>query len=223
MGLSVRNYVYVADDASSAVAPPRRVTRYERIVKPAIDRFFALVLSCVFAPVMLVVALLVRIDLGRSVILRQQRVGRDGRMFIVHKFRTMSADRRCAHLDYEGADRRRTHKHPNDPRLTSLGRALRKWSLDEIPQLWDVLAGNMSLVGPRPELPAIVARYEPWQHARHAVKPGLTGLWQVKARGNGEMHECTDLDIEYATRVTLRADMKILFTTPFAVLAGRGF
>jgi lipopolysaccharide/colanic/teichoic acid biosynthesis glycosyltransferase len=97
------------------------------------------------------------------------------------------------------------------------------WSLDELPQLWDVLTGKMSLVGPRPELPEIVARYEPWQHARHAVNPGLTGLWQIKARGNGEMHERTDLDIEYASRVTLRTDLTILLATPFAILAGRGF
>jgi lipopolysaccharide/colanic/teichoic acid biosynthesis glycosyltransferase len=122
---------------------------------------------------------------------------------------------------YEDEERRRTHKHPNDPRLTVLGRFLRKWSLDELPQLWNVVRGDMSIVGPRPELTEIVSGYEPWQHDRHRVKPGLTGLWQVRARGDGPMHERTDLDVNYAARVLFRTDFKILLLTVPTVLGRR--
>ena len=200
-----------------------KVTVYERFFKPVIDRALALVLLVVLSPVLLVVGVMVAVSLGRPIVLRQRRVGRNGESFVLHKFRTMHPDRRSPGREYDGDDRRITHKHPDDPRLTSVGQALRKWSLDELPQLWDVVLGTLSLVGPRPELESIVARYEPWQHARHAVKPGLTGLWQVKARGDGEMHEHTDLDIEYVQKVTLRGDLKIMVLTLPAILTRKGY
>ena len=204
----------------------RDVTRYERFLKPALDRVLALLLLVILAPVMLIVTGAVWLSLGRPILFRQTRVGRDGRLFRLHKFRTMSADRRFIsrrRTPRDDRDRRRTHKHPDDPRLTVVGRTLRKWSIDELPQLWDVVTGKLSLVGPRPELTSIVSKYEPWQHARHAVKPGLTGLWQVTARGSGPMFEHTDLDIEYAQRVTFRRDLKILLLTIPAVLAHTGY
>jgi lipopolysaccharide/colanic/teichoic acid biosynthesis glycosyltransferase len=211
------------------VSPPtlsiaHRTTAYERLPKPAFDRVLAFVLLVVLSPIIAVVAVLVRMSLGSPVFLRQKRVGRNGEVFELHKFRTMHADRRSEGLGtaYDGGDRRQTHKHPNDPRMTLVGRTLRKWSLDELPQLLDVLEGKLSMVGPRPELVNIVANYEPWQHARHAVKPGLTGLWQITARGDGEMHEHTDLDVKYAQKVTLRNDLKIMLLTPPAILAHKG-
>jgi lipopolysaccharide/colanic/teichoic acid biosynthesis glycosyltransferase len=208
-----------------ALAPARETTAYERIFKPAVDRVLALALLVVLSPVFIVVAILVRLSLGSPVLLRQKRVGRNGQVFELHKFRTMHADRRSETIGtiYSDGDRRRTHKHPNDPRLTLVGRTLRKWSLDELPQLLDVVDGKLSLVGPRPELVNIVDNYEPWQHARHAVKPGLTGLWQVTARGEGAMHEHTDLDIEYADKVTFRNDLKIMLKTPIAILSHKGY
>jgi len=201
----------------------RRESGYEQLVKPVIDRFLACVLLVVLSPLLLVVAVMVGFSLGRPIVLRQRRVGRNGKPFVLHKFRTMHPDRRRIGVVYDGGDRRRTHKHPDDPRLTPAGRTLRKWSLDELPQLWDVVTGKLSLVGPRPELESIVAHYEPWQHARHAVKPGLTGLWQVKARGDGEMHEHTDLDVEYAKHVTLLGDLKIMLLTIPAILSRKGY
>jgi lipopolysaccharide/colanic/teichoic acid biosynthesis glycosyltransferase len=98
---------------------------------------------------------------------------------------------------------------------------LRRYSLDELPQLWNVVRGELSLVGPRPELVAIVNRYEPWQHARHAVKPGMTGLWQVTERGNGFMHEHTDVDLRYLKVVSLWTDLKIMLLTIPVVLGLR--
>jgi lipopolysaccharide/colanic/teichoic acid biosynthesis glycosyltransferase len=199
---------------------PRRVTGYERFVKPMIDRTVGTVLLLAVLPTLLLVALAVRALLGRSVIFKQRRVGRGGRPFTMYKFRTMHADRRGARLPH-APDRRITHKHPRDPRLTPLGRFLRKWSLDELPQLWNVARGDMSLIGPRPELMDIVDRYESWQHERHAVKPGLTGLWQVLARGDGPMHENTHLDLAYVRRVRFTTDCKILLHTIPALLGRR--
>jgi lipopolysaccharide/colanic/teichoic acid biosynthesis glycosyltransferase len=201
----------------------RKVTLYERFFKPVIDRILACVLLVVLSPILLVVGVMVAISLGRPIVLRQFRVGRNGERFVLHKFRTMHPDRRAPGREFHGDDRRITHKHPDDPRLTPVGQALRKWSLDELPQLWDVVLGTLSLVGPRPELESIVANYEPWQHARHVVKPGLTGLWQVKARGDGEMHEHTDLDIEYVQNVTLRGDLSIMVLTLPAILTRKGY
>jgi lipopolysaccharide/colanic/teichoic acid biosynthesis glycosyltransferase len=206
-----------------AVPDARNVTRYERFAKPVLDKALALALLVLLAPLLAVVAIAVAVSLGIPILLVQQRVGRDGAVFGLHKFRTMAPDRRNGVDAYAGVDRRLTHKHPDDPRLTRVGRVLRKWSLDELPQLWDVLTGKLSIVGPRPELVGIVDEYEPWQHERHAVKPGLTGLWQVTARGDGEMHERTDIDIEYLQHVTLRNDVKIMLRTIPAVLAHKGY
>ncbi len=198
------------------LAKPRRIGRYERWVKPVLDRIAGIVLSIVTAPVVAVIALLIRTKMGAPVLFRQRRVGLHGREFVVYKFRTMTPDRRRGPSRPVEVERRVTHKSEHDPRHTPLGRVLRRWSLDELPQLWNVAKGEMSLVGPRPELPEIVARYEPWQHRRHEVKPGLTGLWQVSARGDKPMHEATELDIEYVENLSFLTDLKILLATPRA-------
>jgi lipopolysaccharide/colanic/teichoic acid biosynthesis glycosyltransferase len=158
------------------------------------------------------VALVVRMDLGPGVLFRQRRVGLGDREFTVFKFRTMHneipADARQGSCPEHG------HKCPDDPRHTRIGKVLRKLSLDEIPQLVNVLRGEMSIVGPRPELPEIVA-----SHERHEVKPGLTGLWQVTERGNGKlMCQSTTPDVVYARTVSLKTDMSILARTVPAML-----
>lgn len=136
-------------------------------------------------------------------------------------------DRREAERRRSHSGRRQRHKTLDDPRHTGLGRFLRATSLDELPQLVNVLRGELSLVGPRPELPEIVASYEPWQHARHAVKPGLTGLWQVTERGGDQpMHDHVDTDLRYVSELSPWTDLRILLVTPLAILgltrAGRG-
>ncbi len=192
---------------------------YERFLKRTIDLIGATVLLLAVAPILLTTLLLVRAAQGPGVMFRQRRVGRNNTEFTVYKVRTMRPDRRVANVPFVGTDRRQTHKHPNDPRLTPVGRCIRKWSLDELPQLWNVVRGDMSLVGPRPELVQIVEqRYEPWQLERHRVKPGMTGLWQVSARGDeAPMHMRTDLDIEYVHRLSFLFDCKILLRTVPAV------
>jgi lipopolysaccharide/colanic/teichoic acid biosynthesis glycosyltransferase len=195
---------------------------YVRFWKPGLDRLLSVLLILLSAPLMALLAVVVRISLGPGVFFRQLRVGRHGRSFGVFKFRTMLPDRRDAQLPISFPDRRRTHKAKGDPRHTSLGRFLRRWSLDELPQLFNVALGQMSLVGPRPELPSVVAGYEPWQHARHDVRPGLTGLWQVVARGNGPMEQRTDLDVAYAQSVCLALDLWIVMATAMALITRRG-
>jgi lipopolysaccharide/colanic/teichoic acid biosynthesis glycosyltransferase len=194
---------------------------YERFVKPVLDRLAGLVLSILTLPIVLVVVPLIWLSIGRPAIFEQVRIGRFGKEFKVYKFRTMTHDRRAELVPIDHEDRRRNHKSADDPRHTDIGRFLRKWSLDEIPQFWNVLLGSMSLVGPRPELPHITARYEPWQHRRHEVKPGLTGLWQISARGEIPMHEATDIDVDYVDNITFLGDMRIILKTPAAMLGVR--
>lgn len=195
---------------------------YARIWKPLFDEVIAIFLILLAAPLLAVVAILVRISLGPGVIFRQPRIGRNGIQFTVFKFRTMLPDRRQADMPIAFPDRRRTHKSANDPRHTSLGRFLRRWSLDELPQLFNIVRGQMSLIGPRPELPLVVANYEPWQHGRHDVKPGLTGLWQVVARGGGPMELRTDLDVKYVQSISFKLDLWILRATMSALIARNG-
>ena len=202
------------------VAPPgsRDRTFYARYGKRILDLVIASVGLVVLSPILLVAAVSVRMTMGSPVLFRQARLGRDGAPLEVLKFRTMKPDRRSGPGRWDGHDRRRTHKTKSHPLLTSVGRFLRKWSIDESPQIFNVLRGDMSIVGPRPELPAVVATYEPWQYARMVVRPGLTGLWQINARGEGLMHERTDLDIEYLSQISLRTDLRIILATPKAML-----
>jgi lipopolysaccharide/colanic/teichoic acid biosynthesis glycosyltransferase len=196
-------------------------TFYARIGKPIFDRTIAAVLLVLLLPVLLVVAMAVLFTIGRPVLFRQRRVGRDGHVFSVLKFRTMRPDRR-ARRSTVIEDRRRTHKTERDPRHTGVGRPLRKWSLDELPQVWNVLRGDMSLVGPRPELVEVVEHYAPWQCQRHLVRPGITGLWQVSKRGEGLMYLYTDVDLEYVATLSFQRDLGILLRTIPAAFARRG-
>lgn len=201
---------------------PRPKGVYIRVVKPALDRVLGLILLLVSLPVVLIAGVAVLISLGRPIFYSQQRIGLDGKPFRLHKLRTMIPDRRVVPPhQYQGGERRRAHKSPDDPRVTRLGRVLRALRLDELPQFWNVVKGDMSLVGPRPELPEIVERYQPWQHQRHMVKPGVTGPWQVSQRNGKPMHECTQIDLEYLDRIGLLHDLRILARTPMAMLGDR--
>jgi lipopolysaccharide/colanic/teichoic acid biosynthesis glycosyltransferase len=205
-----------------ASLPMRRVVAtssiYTRTVKPGVDRVAAAAALVVAAIPMAAISVTVAVYLGRPVLFHQTRIGLDGVPFEVLKFRTMRPDRRGQRLDVIH-DRRETHKSNEDPRHTRVGRFLRRYSLDELPQLINVLRGEMSIVGPRPELASIVSEsYRPGLDQRHFVKPGLTGLWQVSARGDGPMHENGEWDLDYVERVSLRTDLAILAKTPGAML-----
>ena len=206
-------------DASQTYAMDRGL--YLRVVKPSMDRVGALLALILVSPLIAIVAVAIFITMGSPVILRQQRVGLFGKAFTLYKFRTMAPDRRGSEAEIVGEDRRRTHKSADDPRITPLGRLLRRTRLDELPQFINVLRGDLSLVGPRPEMVSIVALYEPWQHRRHAVKPGITGLWQISETGDKLLFECTEMELEYLKDVSLSADFSIMLRT-LPVMARRG-
>ncbi len=201
----------------------RQPDLYRRVGKRAFDVSVACLALPVAAPVMVIVAVVIRLALGRDVVYRQRRAGLAGQHFTMLKFRTMHPDRRQAQISNgHEEDRRLNHKSPNDPRHTTLGLMLRRSGLDELPQIWNVVRGDMSLVGPRPELPVVVGRYAEWQHERHDVRPGITGLWQVGDRGTVPMHEAVATDLEYVRTLSWRTDMKILARTIPAVLRRTG-
>lgn len=201
---------------------PKRATGvYERYVKRITDVIGALLLLLITAPLLAMCATAIRSTMGGPVLLRQDRVGLDGEIFTMYKFRSMIPDRRTTQHPYVGPERRLSHKRPNDPRITPVGSVIRKWSLDELPQLINVVRGEMSLVGPRPELIPIVLSYEPWQLKRLQVKPGITGLWQISERGDIPMHHATEIDLEYIDRIGFLFDLSLLLKTPLAAFGAR--
>jgi exopolysaccharide biosynthesis polyprenyl glycosylphosphotransferase len=196
-----------------------------RLIKEAFDRVCALLLLILLSPVLLCVAALVRFspDAGGPAVFRQQRVGKHGKPFMLYKFRTMylDAEARLAELRHLN-ESDGLFKIREDPRVTRVGRWLRRFSVDEIPQLVNVLKGQMSLVGPRPPLPAEVDRYPADMRRRLVVKPGLTGLWQISGRSDLSREESVRLDLSYVENWSLTMDLAILFRTLSAVLRRSG-
>ena len=202
-----------------------KFTGFRRVLKGAFDRVVAAVALVLLSPVFLVLALAVRLTSSGPALFRQVRVGRAGSTFVMLKFRSMYADaeERLASLrDQSDHGDGVLFKMRQDPRVTRVGRFLRKYSLDELPQLINVLMGTMSLVGPRPPLPLEVARYEDHVHRRLLVKPGLTGLWQVSGRSDLSWDESVQLDLRYVENWSLGEDLFILWKTARAVIAGSG-
>ncbi|MFD0356738.1 sugar transferase [Streptomyces sp. NPDC127110] len=195
-----------------------------RAVKEVVDRVGAAVLLMLFAPLMVLVALLVVADSRGGAVYRQRRVGKDGREFTILKFRTMVAD--ADRVRAELADRNEgaglLFKLRRDPRVTRVGSVLRRYSIDELPQLFNVLTGSMSLVGPRPPLPEESAAYGPDIRRRLLVKPGLTGLWQISGRSDLSWEEAVRLDLRYVEDWSLALDTVILWKTLRAVVYGQG-
>jgi exopolysaccharide biosynthesis polyprenyl glycosylphosphotransferase len=182
------------------------------------------ILILILSPVFLLVTLAIHLDSRGPAIYRQVRCGVNGRRFTFYKFRSM----------VEGAEMRKddllaynlmagpVFKMKNDPRVTRVGRFLRKTSLDELPQLFNVLRGDMSFVGPRPPMPEEVEKYEGWQRRRLSMKPGITGLWQVSGRNQIDFHQWMKLDLEYIDNWSIWLDFKILMRTILVVLLGKG-
>jgi len=211
-----------------------RVAMFQ-IVKRGIDILGSFALLLLLSPLLLAVAGLVKLSSRGPVLFRQVRIGQMLKPFMICKFRTMYANAdHGIHHNYvswfitsssngQEQDKNKIFKLTNDPRITPIGHFLRKTSLDELPQLWNVLVGQMSLVGPRPPLWYEVQQYKPWH--RHRVleaKPGITGLWQVSGRSRTTFDEMVRLDLRYARKRSLWADIKILLATPAAVIKGKG-
>ena len=206
-----------------------------RIVKRTFDLLIAALSIAVLFPLWLLIALLIKLDSRGTVFYTQERVGMDGRLFLLYKFRTMKAGADSeAHREYQrafiagraeanlGNEQRPTYKLLADPRITRVGKVLRRTSLDEVPQLLNVLLSDMSLVGPRPPIPYEVEAYELWHRKRLDMKPGVTGLWQVSGRNRLPFEEMVRLDLFYIENWSLLLDLKIILRTGLVMLGGEG-
>jgi exopolysaccharide biosynthesis polyprenyl glycosylphosphotransferase len=201
------------------------LSEYQRMLKRGFDILVTGVCLPFVLLIMGVIAVLIKLDSPGPVFYRQKRAGENGKVFEMIKFRSMVKDAdRLRHLvekvDEEG--RLIQNKSAEDPRITRVGGFLRRTSLDEWPQLFNVLRGDMSLVGPRPELPYLVDRYELWQRKRFAVPQGMTGWWQINGRSDKPMHLHTEEDLYYVQHYSLWLDLQILFKTVWVVLRGKG-
>jgi lipopolysaccharide/colanic/teichoic acid biosynthesis glycosyltransferase len=222
----------VAVKEEQAESQPRALTH---ATIRALDLLVAVVGGIACIPLLLLICIAIRLEGGGPAIFRQRRLGRDKRAFTVHKFRTMMleadptvhreyveqliAGNETAHADDSGRD---LYKLAADDRVTRVGRFLRKTSLDELPQIFDVLVGRMSLVGPRPVIPYEAELYPPDYDRRFAVKPGMTGLWQVNGRSERTYREMVELDVAWAERHSVGLYVSILARTPWALLCRRG-
>ncbi len=196
----------------------------KQVIKGVFDRVSGALALLLLAPLFTVIALAIRITSYGPALFRQTRIGRDGQPFTLWKFRTMvvDAESRKAQLMKLNDGNGTLFKMRRDPRVTRVGAKLRRWSLDELPQLFNVLLGNMSLVGPRPALPVEVAEYRDHMRRRLAVKPGITGLWQVSGRSDLSWDEAERLDLRYVENWSLALDLQILWKTLSAVTRGSG-
>ena len=199
---------------------PRRTASLS--VKRSIDIGLSLGMLALLPLPVLAISLLIKVTSRGAVLFRQERVGQNGRPFVMYKFRSMREDAQfrqdASRSDVVGP----AFKLRHDPRVTPIGRWLRISSIDELPQLWNVLKGDMSLVGPRPALTKEAARYRTWQKRRLTVKPGMTGPWQVSGRSNVGFDQWIEMDLDYIDNWSLKLDVILLLRTIPAVLSGRG-
>jgi exopolysaccharide biosynthesis polyprenyl glycosylphosphotransferase len=200
------------------------LTEFQRMIKRIFDLLITTGILIFALPVMGIVAILIWLMDGKPILFTQQRVGENGKVFKIYKFRTMvrnaeTLQKQVETLDIQGE---LIHKTKNDPRITSLGRFLRRLSLDELPQFFNVMRGNMSLVGPRPELPYLVELYQPWQRKRFSVPQGMTGWWQIHGRSDKPMHLHTEDDLYYIQNYSIWLDVQILMQTVWIILRGKG-
>jgi lipopolysaccharide/colanic/teichoic acid biosynthesis glycosyltransferase len=211
-----------------------RVPRVYAIVKRFFDVLASAALITVLSPILLAIAIAIKVDSKGPVFFRQERLGRNGRPFRIVKFRSMRTDNDDAthrayvtsliqgHADMQAGDNGKVYKLLNDDRITRVGRFLRRTSIDELPQLFNVLGGSMSLVGPRPPLAYEVAVYQPHHLRRLIAKPGMTGLWQVSGRNALDFEQMIDLDLQYVESRSFAKDLEILARTVPVVLGRSG-
>lgn len=212
------------------------ISNWQRAVKRILD-LFVISFGLVFlSPVFLSIAILIILDSPGSVLYKQKRIGENGQPFTMFKFRSMKKGsnesvhkayttrliRENTNPVYGRYSRGRSLKMENDPRITRVGRFIRRTSLDELPQIFNVLRGEMSLVGPRPPLPYELEVYQEWHKRRLVVPPGITGLWQVKARNQVSFEEMVQMDLEYIDNYSLFLDIKLILETPWAIIRAKG-
>ncbi len=197
---------------------------YQRLVKRAFDLSITFLSMPAALLLMGAIAIAIRLEKNGKILFKQERMGENGRLFAMYKFRTMvsNAEELRPQIERRDEEGHIIHKLPDDPRVTRFGRFLRRTSLDELPQLFNILKGDMSLVGPRPELPYLVDLYEPWQRKRFAVPQGLTGWWQINGRSDLPMHLNTEYDLYYVQNYSIFLDIEILIKTLWVVFRRKG-
>ena len=196
----------------------------QRLVKRIFDILVTLISLIILSPMMILIIIAIKVDSPGPIFFKQKRVGENGKLFDMIKFRTMvqDADAQFKNMLHKDENGNLVYKRQDDPRITRVGKYLRQTSLDEFPQFINVLNGDMSLVGPRPEIPFLVERYEPWQRTRFAVPQGITGWWQIHGRSDKPMNLNTEDDIFYVQNYSLLLDIRILLKTPTAVISRKG-
>ncbi len=200
------------------------INGWNKLFKRTFDLVISTLVLMILWPFLIIIGLAIKLDSKGPAIFTTRRIGNAGKPFTMYKFRTMftGASDFLDTVPVVDSQSRNIFKLKNDPRVTRVGKFLRRWSLDELPQLFNVFKGDMSLVGPRPEQPFITQQYEPWQWQRIQVPPGITGWWQVHGRCELPMHLNTHLDTYYVANYSILLDIKILFLTIFEVIKGRG-
>jgi len=210
-----------------------RANKNYLVVKRVFDILAALVLLVIFGPLMIIIALAIKLFSPGPILYRQTRIGKDGKPFEMLKFRSMRLENAPdLHREYvsklilENCDPeslgQKTLKLESDPRITGLGKVMRKLSIDELPQFFNVLRGEMSIVGPRPSLPYEYKLYKDWHKKRVLVLPGITGLWQVTARNKVRFDDMVKIDLHYIQNMTLLLDLRIILMTPYEMIRGKG-
>ena len=211
----------------------RKLCKYQ-LWKSIFDRLFGLLATIALSPLLILICILIRLDSPGNPVFRQERIGKDGRSFFIYKFRTMHIEHDdslykefiqsyvSGEMNGEMRKKKELLKRGRDPRVTRFGALLRKTNLDELPQFFNVLKGNMSLVGPRPDIPFAVAMYKDHHWERFRITPGITGLWQVNRRKKISFEEMIRLDTEYIKKQSLLLDIKILLLTVRTILNGEG-
>jgi lipopolysaccharide/colanic/teichoic acid biosynthesis glycosyltransferase/glycosyltransferase involved in cell wall biosynthesis len=217
-------YAWGLVNRQPGIGQERTIDGFNYIVKRAMDIIGALIGTLVTLVVAPVIALAIKFDSEGPIIFKQERIGAEGKPFTLYKFRSMHANAELELANIVNFDEliEPVYKQKDDPRLTRVGRLLRRWSLDELPQFWNVLKGDMSLVGPRPEETRFVERYEAWHRRRLVIKPGLTGPMQVNGRGDLPLDTRVRLDLDYIENYSIRRDIAILLETIPAVIRGSG-
>jgi exopolysaccharide biosynthesis polyprenyl glycosylphosphotransferase len=197
---------------------------YQLMVKRSFDLVFCTISLVLVLPLLVIISLIILVVQGRPIFFKQKRAGSNGRIFEILKFRTMikGAENIRPPADEIDENGNIIFKKKNDPRVTPFGRFLRRFSLDELPQIFNILKGEMSLVGPRPELPELVEKYQPWQRKRFAIPQGLTGWWQIHGRSDKPMYLHTEDDIYYIQHYSIWLDVYILINTFWIVVRGKG-
>ncbi|UWQ16404.1 sugar transferase [Jannaschia sp. M317] len=214
------NFAFLAHAARTVVVPAPAADMRRRLLDITLSASALLVLS----PVLFLTAIAIKLDSRGPVLFRQTRVGQDGKDFTIFKFRSMTTDAETRRDELLASSDRKgvCFKSRNDPRVTRIGRFIRRYSIDELPQILNVLRGDMAIVGPRPALPSEVAAYPKRAIGRLAIKPGITGVWQVSGRANIGFDQMVEMDISYAVSRTLLVDLVLILRTFGAVASGRG-